>query len=61
MKRDPALRSLIASAATAFRFQVDVDAIARAPRSFAAAARKLARAEEESRRGDVSDGGHDPL
>ena len=41
-KRDSALRSLITSAAAAaFRFQVDVDAIARAPLSFAAAVRKL--------------------
>ncbi len=57
MKRDPALRSLIASAATAFRLQVDVDAIAGAPRSFAAAARKLGPSRGgggESRRGSRS-------
>lgn len=55
-RRDPALRSHIASAANAFRFQADVDAVRRAPRSFEAARRKLARAEEEVRRSDVSDG-----
>lgn len=55
-KRNQALRSHIASAANAFRFQADVDAVGRAPRSFEAARRKLARAEEEVRRSDVSDG-----
>ncbi len=55
-KRDPALRSRITAEANAFRFQADVDAVQRAPRSFEAARRKLARAEEEVRRSDVSDG-----
>ncbi len=55
-RRDPALRSHIAAAANAFRFQADVGAIARAPRSFVAAGRKLARAQEETRRADLSDG-----